>query len=385
MNSCNNEIASVSVIVCTYNRSDLLKDSLKSLFKQTYNSDHYEIIVVDNNSTDATRNVVESLLAVSSVKTRYIFDSRQGLSFARNTGINHATGEIVVFTDDDVEVDSNWLTQTVAGFSAPDIACVGGPVRPLWLAERPAWLTDRWCGWLALYEFEWAKETCELKGPCYPVGANIAFRRSVFEQIGYFSPELGRVGTCLMSNEESRICAAIELSGLRIRLAPEAIVYHKIGRERLCKQWFFHRLYWQGRSDAVMYGRNSITRITNDQLLNLVATSEDTFSRRCYNKYLIGFCMELLSSPDHIGFKRLRSTYQLLQTMIDHSVKQLIKIHVYDNALLDQERVLSEQGEALLQSQKDINSIVNSVSWRLSAPFRRVLDRFVKKDRRRYT
>src|SRR5208283_599657 len=105
-----------SVIICTYNRSGLLKDSVLSVQNQDFLPYQYEIIVVDNNSIDDTKSVVTELSTDSPVKVKYVFEGRQGLSFARNTGIANAEGEIIAFTDDDIDADKSWLKEIVHAF-----------------------------------------------------------------------------------------------------------------------------------------------------------------------------------------------------------------------------------------------------------------------------
>lgn len=359
----NGEI-SISVVMCTYNRADLLEASIRSVEQQVFPKSNFEIIVVDNNSTDGTKEIVANLVRSSSVPLRYIFEPEQGLSHARNTGIRNAHGEIVVFVDDDVEVAENWLAELVVEFLNPNVVCVGGPVRPIWLAERPEWLTDQWTGWLTLHEYEWAKETRELTGPCYPVGANIAFRRDVFDKVGYFSSELGRVGNCLLSNEESRLCTAIEEAGLKIRLAPEAIVYHKIPAERLNKQFFFKRMYWQGISDAIMDGivkrkTFSIARNLAKAAARVAKSEHDSFSQLCHYKYFAGYVKGLLDHAD-------KKSYYWVIVKALRSLPHNVPPPVVESA----EPVNNDHSARLAAAELEIQQIRNSLSWRLTAPLR---------------
>jgi len=150
-----------SVIICTYNRSALLRGSVLSVLNQDFPSDQYEMIVVDNNSADDTEKVVKELALSSSVRIEYVFEKNQGLSHARNAGIRKAKGEIIVFTDDDIEAERSWLCELISAFDSPDVACAGGPIRPVWSGERPTWLTDEWVGYLTVGDFPSARETGE--------------------------------------------------------------------------------------------------------------------------------------------------------------------------------------------------------------------------------
>ena len=135
-----------SVIICTFNRARLLVDTLQAIINQHPPDGGYEIVVVDNNSSDETRLVAEQAAARVPVCVRYVFEADQGLSLARNAGIRAAKGEIVAFVDDDVDAGPHWLRTILVPFSDQRVACVGGPIRPIWLDVRPPWLTKDWEG-----------------------------------------------------------------------------------------------------------------------------------------------------------------------------------------------------------------------------------------------
>src|SRR5581483_7644952 len=128
----------VSVVISTYNRCQLLEGALGALLAQSTRQIDYEILLVDNNSSDQTRAVVEALAAKNPQKLKYLFEARQGLSYGRNTGIAAAKAPIIAFTDDDVRVAEDWVWQIKAGFeNDPDIDFLGGKVVPRWPAEPP--------------------------------------------------------------------------------------------------------------------------------------------------------------------------------------------------------------------------------------------------------
>ena len=312
-----------SVIICTYNRSDLLEESLLSVCRQDLADDQYEILVVDNNSIDNTRQVVQNVAASSKVKISYIFEKRQGLSFARNSGIDAAQGEIVVFTDDDIEAEPQWLRKTVAIFSSPEVACAGGPIRPLWPHEKPQWLDTEREGFLTISEFEAARETGRFSYPNYPWGANIAFRRTVFKEIGVFPTDLGRIGASLLSNEELNLCKRIEAAGYLISFAPEAVIHHKIPAQRMTKSWMMHRAYWQGRSDAILDTgttpfRYSRLRDFARQLFWHQAKDRGAdFTTTCIERNLIGYLHQLLivsQEPPLSQFRKIRAIRKFLSS-----------------------------------------------------------------------
>src|SRR5262245_59912347 len=147
------EACDVSVVISTYNRADRLPVALDALLSQQTNV-AYEIIVVDNNSTDSTAAVLASAIKRSRGRLRSVFEGRQGLSYGRNTGIVMARGGIITFSDDDVRVAPNWIDELHKTFVAhPEIDYVGGRVLPNWLAPPPRWLTDAHWSPLALQDY----------------------------------------------------------------------------------------------------------------------------------------------------------------------------------------------------------------------------------------
>ncbi|MCL4874361.1 glycosyltransferase [bacterium] len=308
----------ISVIICTYNRSALLKDSMRSIIGQDFPKGEYEIVVVDNNSNDSTKEVVEGFASSSPVRIKYVFEGRQGLSNARNTGVRNADGEIIVFTDDDIEADVNWLKEYDRAFRDPEVYSAGGPLRPVWLGKRPDWLTDEFLGFIAVSEFmEARKNGNEFKDENdNPWGANMAFRRRVFEEFGGFPEDLGRTGKLLLSNEEILLCMRIKREGKRTVLVPGAVVHHKISASRLNKRWFLRRFYWQGRSDAVLgsalkaYPYAQLRLSTRDLEM---AIGVPEFAIRCQERYAMGFLHQLLVSDPQDDFRVLRALRSLTE------------------------------------------------------------------------
>ncbi|MGD8790792.1 MAG: glycosyltransferase family A protein, partial [Burkholderiales bacterium] len=132
----------ISVIICTHNRACLLRGAIESVTSQDYDADGYEIIVVDNASTDHTREVVESFSETANV--RYVYESRLGLNSARNTGWRSASGIFAVFLDDDARAQPGWLAAIRDGFAATGgQAVIGGKVDPIWESEQPEWLSNK--------------------------------------------------------------------------------------------------------------------------------------------------------------------------------------------------------------------------------------------------
>lgn len=235
-----------SVIVCTYNRCESLADTLAAIANlRVPDGFQWELIVVDNNSRDATKSTVEHLrLSLPGLRMRYMFQQQQGLSHARNLGLSAASGEFVVFTDDDVIPDPEWLEQLVNGMRQYRCAAAGGFIEPLWQGKPPAWLTERFYGFLALRtDHEGPKEVCVEHE--MPFGANLAFERRMFETIGVFNPDLGRKGNTLAGGEEIDVLMRVVRHGGRVMYFPHARVRHKVEAFRL-KKGYFRRWRYQG-------------------------------------------------------------------------------------------------------------------------------------------
>ena len=240
----------VTVILCTYNRCEDLAGALQSIAaSQVASSVTWEVLVVDNNSTDQTRNVVDGLCRRYPGHFRYIFESRQGLSYARNAGIANARGEVLAFTDDDVTVEPTWLQNLTAEMLNDNKwAGAGGRTLPAQKFTPPDWLSndfDTWAGIVFAY-FDLGNEAAELHRA--PYGANMAFRRAVFAKYGGFRTDLGRNPGDKISNEDTEFGRRLMAAGERLRYEPSAIVYHPIVHGRITQEYFFSWWFDFGRA-----------------------------------------------------------------------------------------------------------------------------------------
>jgi glycosyltransferase involved in cell wall biosynthesis len=242
-----------SVVVCTYNRCASLAETLEAIGAQQVPAGwRWEFVVVDNNSRDATRATVEAFAAARpDLTVRYCFEPKQGLSNARNHGISVARGEFIVFTDDDVLPAPDWLATLVQGMRERGCDAAGGYIEPLWQAERPPWLTERFHGFLAVRtDPQGPKEVAQEED--MPFGANLAFRRAVFDEIGLFDPHLGRKGNVLAGGEEIDVLMRIVRRGGRIVYFPQSRVKHKVEAFRLSKRYFRRWRFQCSRNEAAM-------------------------------------------------------------------------------------------------------------------------------------
>jgi len=240
----------VSVILCTHNRAGVLRETLPTIIRQSMAEGDWELVVVDNGSRDATRAVVDSCTA-GVPYARYVFEPEVGLSAARNRGIAETTGDVVVFVDDDVEAPTDWLARLVAGFDRfPDAAAIGGRVELVLPGPRPQWLTPSLAGFLA--EFDRGDAATVLPPPEFPVGANMALRRSWLEKLGPFRTSLGRRGSSLGASEEEEYFGRLRAAGGQIAYVPDAALRHLIPESRVEPAWFRRRAFAQGRSSVVL-------------------------------------------------------------------------------------------------------------------------------------
>lgn len=243
----------ISAIICTHNRDPYLAEAIDSLLAQDLAAQgmgDFEVIVVDNASTDTTKAIVEARL--SDPRLKYIYESKLGLSHARNRGVVESRGEIVAYLDDDAVAERHWLRTLVQAYREDDkLAIAGGRVTLLWpnQMEPPTWLSDAMLSCLGHYDL--GQDVVTIDNPSLtPRGLNYSLRRSFLDSVGGFDLQLGRVGKKLLSNEELYMTEAALKQGLRVAYLPDALVAHNVAPERLQRNWFLRRSWWQGVSEC---------------------------------------------------------------------------------------------------------------------------------------
>lgn len=249
-----------SIVVPTHNRAHALGGVIHSLLAQNV-ARAFEIIVVDNRSSDSTRPVVEEFARSRSGSVRYVREERAGAAAARNAGIEAARGTVVAFVDDDEIAAPDWLTGLDAVYQQhPDAWCVGGrvvlglpKVQPRWF-DRASVITTAYLSGLDM-----GPETLKLRHPQALFGGNLSARRDALASVGGFRMSLGPVGTDhrkgLARNllgEDVDLCLRIHRRGGTIYYTGRATVVHAIPPERLTKHYFRTRAYWNGRANEVL-------------------------------------------------------------------------------------------------------------------------------------
>jgi glucosyl-dolichyl phosphate glucuronosyltransferase len=246
MNPC------ITVIICTFNRFDLLPNAIASIELQDFPSDSYELIIVDNSDDLVAQRHFRDGLEIA-CQHRYITEVQPGLSRARNIGVNAAASEVVAFIDDDAKAAPDWLTHIAETFSQHERAGVtGGPVRPIWSTPKPPWLSP----WLEpfLTILDRGGELRVLPPNEWLAGTNIAFRTQPLKEIGLFPENLGRIGQLLLSNEELIVSDKLRALGYDILYNPEIVVHHRVHAERANQSWLRRRVVWQAISDLFAAG-----------------------------------------------------------------------------------------------------------------------------------
>jgi glycosyltransferase involved in cell wall biosynthesis len=247
-------VPDISVVIPTYNRGRQLEPLLTSLLAQDAADVHYDIVVVDNNSTDDTRQVVEAFAnRDDQQRLRYVFEPRQGVSYARNTGVASTTAPVVVFLDDDGVPGAEWVREMKRAFDAhPEADCIGGRIRPRWVHPRPSWLTAPHWGPIAVQDRpEPARLNLRQAASCL-LSANLGCRREAFEAVGGFSPAYPR-------NQDREFEMRLWRAGRQGLYLPAMDVVVDIPPARLTRR--YHRR-WQattGKYHAIMRYRDTLT------------------------------------------------------------------------------------------------------------------------------
>jgi glycosyltransferase involved in cell wall biosynthesis len=235
----------VSVVISTYNGAKVLPRALGSLLAQDVGDRRYEVIVVDNNSTDDTRQVIESYSPGTATRLRYLFEPRQGVSYGRNAGVLNAVAPIIAFTDDDVRVSRDWVRSIKTLLDAhPQLDFVGGRVLPEWTASPPGWLTDANWSPLALLDYGSAPVVVSLDRQLCLVTANLGVRRTLFDSVGLFALELQRVKDSIGSMEDHELLIRSWRAGKRGLYAPSLTATTVVPQHRMTKG--YHRRWHTG-------------------------------------------------------------------------------------------------------------------------------------------
>jgi glycosyltransferase involved in cell wall biosynthesis len=272
----------ISVILCTYNRFQSLLKALDSVAAQTLpESVEWEVLVVDNNSRDKTRDVVEDFCRRHPSHFRYLFEPQQGKSYALNAGIREAKGEILAFMDDDVTVDPRWLDNLTAPLRSGEWAGSGGRTISAQTFTPPDWLApDGPYSMMGVVyaHFDLGDKPCELDQA--PYGTNMAFSRGMFEKYGGFRIDLGPSPGNEIRGEDTEFGRRLMAAGERLRYEPSAVVYHSLPEGRVSKEFFLTWWFAYGRALVREWGCGPAVLGIPRPHLNILKLGTTTMAQR---------------------------------------------------------------------------------------------------------
>ena len=272
-----------SVVIATRNRATLLADTLEALARQDWPADRFEVIVADNGSTDDTPYVVaDAARRRGAPLVRYLFVPAPGKSAAVNQALLLATGEYIAFTDDDVRPESEWLRRLAAAFVETGADFVAGRVKPIWEVPPPDWLSPSVYGVIAVPDNGDARlAITSTQHQVVPIGANMAVRADVVQQIGGLRVDLGKLDGSLRTGEDHEFFLRMLHAGCRGIYEPTALVHHRVGSERLERGYFRRWLHQNGRDVARLnfaYSRPDLPRLLRAPRYLWRQAASDTFS-----------------------------------------------------------------------------------------------------------
>jgi glycosyltransferase involved in cell wall biosynthesis len=301
----------ITVILCTYNRCSLLRNALQSVAASILpESTEWEVLVVDNNSSDQTRELVEGFCRNYPGRFRYLLERQQGKSYALNSGIREARGEILAFMDDDVVVEPTWLKKLTSELDGKNWTGAGGRILLARNFIQPRWLRlqgpNNMGGILALFDLGDTPQ--QLNRP--PIGTNMAFRREIFHRYGGFRTDLGPRPGSEIREEDLEFGRRLLAGGEHLRYEPAAIVFHHIAEHRLEKEYFLAFWFASGRTAIRTMSRRPnifgiprrflsvvkhaavIFPVKTGQWL-LALDLQERFYRKCWVWFTVGEILEL--------------------------------------------------------------------------------------------
>lgn len=243
----------ISIIIPTFNRASSLKLTIESICLQNFPAKQLEIIVVDNGSTDTTKQITEvSITTYHSHQIHYIYEPEPGLLSGRHRGALEAKGNILIFIDDDIEADVNWLQAIQEAFTDPSVQLVGGRNLPKYEVEPPEWLEWFWdnhlygctCGYLSLLDFGYQAREIDAN---YVWGLNFSIRKKALFELGGFHPDCIPMHLQHFQGDgETGLTQKANQLGYKAIYQPRALVFHQITKDRMTYEYFDKRCFYQG-------------------------------------------------------------------------------------------------------------------------------------------
>ncbi len=241
---------SYSIVLCTYNNCNMLKQTLLSLSEIETEGLEVTLILVNNNSTDATQKIIDDAKSIIPFIFVDIFEKRSGLAIARNTGVNKASSDIIIFTDDDVLFEKDFLIQIDKTFSGTNCVAVGSKIILKYPTKRPNWLTAKVSYMYG--ELNLGNEDKRFPAGVTPLGPCMAIRSKMFTKYGNFNENLGLKGESetLLRGEETELMNRLIMGEEDVYYSSSSTVYHVMKKERLTKSWFLERFEHSGKIES---------------------------------------------------------------------------------------------------------------------------------------
>lgn len=247
----------ISIIVATYNRARLLKNCLSSLVNQDIGNNLYEMIIVDNNSIDNTKKLVDNFIKYfPKFRMNYLLERQKGLSYARNTGCENAKGKYLAYIDDDARASKDWVKNIIRTINKIEPDILGGPIYPYYLYNKPVWFKDE-------YEIRSkGKKARFLREGEYLSGSNLIIKKSILENLGKFNPELGMRGNELRYGEETRLMleARKKIPNVKIYYNPEIKVKHLVKKDNMILFLRLKNKFIAGMQNKDIYGKKGLSK-----------------------------------------------------------------------------------------------------------------------------
>lgn len=241
-----------SIVICTYNRAQLLSLCLDSIAGLDINENTFEVLVIDNNSKDNTTDICAAIPSkYPNLQFRYVLETKQGVGFTRTRGAMEAKHEIIAYIDDDCLAEKNWLTEILHFYEThPEAMSSGGRIIPKYTVPVANWFGKYFWGLVGNYDL--GPHVFQMKGVRYPSGANMHFRKSAFEKYGYFDGNLGRSGKSLMAGEEKAMYLKLIGGNEKVYYLPQVIVHHHVEGNKFDKAYVKRHSMGIGGSERLM-------------------------------------------------------------------------------------------------------------------------------------
>jgi glycosyltransferase involved in cell wall biosynthesis len=242
----------ISVVICTYNRAGYIQEAMESLYTQTLARDQYEVIIVNNNSSDNTELICQLFISShNDASFLYMNEPEQGASYARNTGAKHARSPLLCFMDDDAVADPDYLERIVRFFDThPDAGGLGGRIIPRYIPAEPAWMSHYVSSLVG--HFHYSEEPTVFKPGKYPLESNMIIRKADFDAINGFNTALpGVKGTLRIGGEGKDFFFRLQALGHQVYYDPAIRVQHVVETAKLTREYMYRVASGIGRGERV--------------------------------------------------------------------------------------------------------------------------------------